>query len=137
MGFEGRWRVDPILPVDGWKETYARFLFEAAAAGHEPTRIALGTYREMGRSLLTIGAKWGLPPMKWNPGKLRKDGMHYHLPAPQRIDIYRNLSTAIGSAWQGAKVIPIVALCKESRSFAQLPDSTTPTVIANEGSAGA
>ena len=119
MGFEVRWRIDPILPVDNWADIYRAFLLVAASEGHRPTRITLGTYREMGRSLLTIAAKWGLPPMGFVPGKLSRDGMHYHMPEQQRIDIYGQLVEFVKSAWEGTETTPIVALCKETRSIRQ------------------
>lgn len=117
MGFEVRWRVDPILPVDRWQDIYREFMSEAAMAGHRPTRITLGTYREMGRSLLTIATKWGLPQMEFIPGNLHKDGMHYHLPDEQRIDIYCKLSDFIATVWQRIGRAPIVALCKETKAI--------------------
>jgi len=117
MGFEVRWRIDPILPVNGWEKMYQEFFFAAAAEEHCPTRMTLGTYREMGRSLLTIAKKWGLPPMEFLPGELTKDGMHYHIPEGQRVDIYRQLVTFIRSAWQPTGAVPIIALCKETRSI--------------------
>ena len=114
MGFEVRWRIDPILPVQGWQEAYRAF-FAAATTGHRPTRITLGTYREMGRSLLTIAERWGLPVMEWVPPKLSRDGSHYHLPAEERVEIYRCLREGIENAWSGCRgPAPIVALCKES-----------------------
>jgi DNA repair photolyase len=116
MGFEIRWRIDPILPVDGWQDIYREFLLVAASQGQRPTRITLGTYREMGRSLLTLAAKWGLPTMEFDPGKLTKDGMHYHLPDEQRIEIYRQLVDFIRSAWEHTGHTPIVALCKETKT---------------------
>ncbi len=116
-GFEVRWRVDPILPVEGWQDIYREFFTEAALAGHRPTRITLGTYREMGRSLLTIADRWGLPHMEFVPGRLIKDGMHYHLPDQQRIDIYRRLMSFIESSWQHTGRTPIVALCKETMTI--------------------
>jgi DNA repair photolyase len=115
MEFEVRWRIDPILPVESWADIYRDFFISAAAAGHRPTRITLGTYREMGRSLLTIAAKWGLPSMQWTPPKLSKDGMHYHIEEAERVAIYRQLSSSIYDAWGKTVVIPIVALCKESK----------------------
>lgn len=114
MGFEVRWRVDPILPVDNWARIYRELFFSAAIEGHRPTRITLGTYREMGRSLLTIAAKWGLPPMDFIPQKMTKDGTHYHIPEMQRINIYQQLIGFIKFAWKSTDSIPIVALCKET-----------------------
>ena len=117
MGFEVRWRIDPILPVDGWQDVYREFLSDAAIAGYQPTRITLGTYREMGKSLLTIADRWGLPRMDFTPGRLMKDGMHYHLPDVQRIEIYRRLIGFIKLSWARTRRIPIIALCKETRSI--------------------
>ena len=117
MGFEVRWRVDPILPVEGWQAIYGGFFDAAASQGHRPTRITLGTYREMGRSLLTIAARWGLPPMEFTPGKLAKDGMHYHLPDDQRIGIYERLIGFIKAAWDQTGHVPVVALCKETKTI--------------------
>ncbi len=117
MGFEVRWRIDPILPVEGWQDVYREFFAEAALAGHRPTRITLGTYREMGRSLLTIADRWGLLPMEFAPGRLTKDGMHYHLPNPLRIDIYRRLMSFIESSWSHTGRTPVVALCKETKTI--------------------
>ena len=115
MGYEVRWRIDPILPVENWKRMYSEFFETAATEGHSPSRITLGTYREMGRSLSTISEKWGLPPMEWIPPKLTKDGMHYHIEEAQRIEIYQYLRGCVGRAWQGEAPPPIVALCKESK----------------------
>jgi len=115
MGFEIRWRIDPILPVENWAGIYRDFFVSAVAAGHHPTRITLGTYREMGRSLISIAAKWDLPPMEWVPDQsLSKDGMHYHLPEDLRVEIYSILKEFIESAWPDSGK-PVVALCKESK----------------------
>jgi len=115
-GFEIRWRVDPILPIDGWSQIYRQFFDDAAASGNRPSRITLGTYREMGKSLLTMAAKWGLPPMECTPPELSKDGMHFHINMAQRIDIYRQLKDLIKTAWNKSGSKPIVALCKESHT---------------------
>ena len=70
----------------------------------------------MGISLLTIAGSWGLPPMEWLPGKLGKDGTHYHIPEAERIEIYAQLKNYIQSAWQQNNLAPIVALCKETKT---------------------
>lgn len=114
MGFEVRWRVDPILPIDGWEDIYGSFFADVTAAGRGPTRITLGTYREMGKSLLTMAAKWGLPTMEWARADLIKDGSHYHLPAEDRVAIYCKLVKLIKSGWKGRGPVPIIALCKET-----------------------
>jgi DNA repair photolyase len=117
MDFEVRWRVDPIMPVDGWEETYTKFFETATLKGHRPQRITLGTYREMARSLSTIAKKWGLPPVEWELPELLRDGSHYHLPPNKRVEIYHFIRDAIENAWHGTGHNPIIALCKESRTM--------------------
>jgi len=117
IGFEVRWRVDPIFPVPGWREAYAEFFAAAANRGHRPTRITLGTYREAQPSLRTFAEGWGLPPMEWRPEGLEKDGAHYHMPKRQRVEIYAALRDAIHEAWRPTGHAPMVALCKEPRSI--------------------
>ena len=119
MGFEVRWRVDPILPVSGWREIYAGLFASAARDGHRPTRITLGTYREAQPSLHRFAEGWGLPPMEWRPEGLKKDGAHYHMPKQQRVEIYTALRDAIRTAWEPIGHLPIIALCKEPRSVRQ------------------
>jgi len=116
MGFEVRWRIDPILTPQGWEDTYLEFLTAAGARGHKPTRITLGTYRETQRCLQVFARRWGLPKMEWTPEGLEKDGAHYHLVAQERIRIYRFLAESVRMAWRSRGHEPIVALCKEPRS---------------------
>ena len=117
LGFEVRWRIDPILTVDGWQDEYAGFFEEAALAGHRPLRVTLGTYRETQPSLSTFVEGWGLPPMEWQPPELEKDGMHYHVPEKRRVRIYQFMAAAIRDVWKPQSQPPIVALCKEPRSL--------------------
>jgi hypothetical protein len=98
MGFEVRWRVDPILHVEGWQGMYAQFLADAAQVGHRPTRITLGTYREAQPTLARFAEGWGLPPMEWEPPRLTKDGPHRRLAAHERAAIYAHLARASGDA---------------------------------------
>jgi hypothetical protein len=117
MGFEVRWRVDPIFPVEDWQDIYNEFFTRAARDGHTPTRITLGTYRETKRGLLTWARLWGLPPVEWKPPRLTKEGSHYHVPAEERIRIYLFLKQVIHNAWVSTGKVPIVALCKETKGI--------------------
>ncbi len=114
MGFEVRWRVDPILTPPGWREQYVAFLQAAARKGARPTRITLGTYRENSPSLLTFAERWGLPPMEWIPPELSKEGMHGHVVKDERVGVYRQVIRTIRQAWRGTGHRPEVALCKET-----------------------
>lgn len=110
MGFEVRWRVDPILTLLGWLEEYQKFFQDAARAGAQPTRITIGTYRGNSPSLQTMAAGWGLPAMEWIPEGLKKDGMHAHVSQKKRIEIYQKTRHLVADTWTRS---PIVALCKE------------------------
>lgn len=46
MGFEVRWRLDPILYPPGWQKLFEEFFREAASMGLRPRYVTLGTYRE-------------------------------------------------------------------------------------------
>ncbi|MFH0902186.1 MAG: hypothetical protein V2A73_16260 [Pseudomonadota bacterium] len=116
MGFEVRWRVDPVFAIDGFEQDYESFFREAAAAGHAPSRITLGTYRETQPALRTFVRNWGLPAVEVVESGLVKERDHYHLKAERRVEIYAALNRAITSAWRGSGHQPVVSLCKEPRS---------------------
>jgi len=111
-GFETRWRIDPIIPVEGWQSIYREF-FEKAS-GFEPKRITLGIYRQMGSGLKVFSQKWGLQPMNWQPtGKLVKDmGSHLQLPRAERVKLYSAIREMVEGAWPPS-MRPELALCKE------------------------
>jgi DNA repair photolyase len=111
LGFEVRWRLDPILTPDGWEQDYAEFFHEAASAGILPRYITLGTYREKNSQLDFWRSAWGLVSPEWEPAELQKDGTHRHLPIERRSEIYRTVIRLIDEApWD---VKPRVELCKE------------------------
>jgi len=113
MGFETRWRIDPIIPVEGWREIYMEFFQKASSSA--PRRITLGIYRAMGKGLKKFSGKWGLQPMPWSPpNDMVKDrGAHYQLPRESRIEIYKEIKSMIKAVWPPGKR-PEIALCKET-----------------------
>ena len=114
MGFEVRWRIDPIFLVQDWKDIYKEFFENAVLQGHLPTRITLGAYREMGRGLLTMARKWGLPPLEWKLPKMVQQGIHYHIPIRERVAIYDFIKKTVEKSWRSTGSLPVVALCKET-----------------------
>ena len=110
MGFEVRWRLDPILTPPGWENMYRDFLAEAASMRLRPSRITLGTYREKTRQLDTWREKWGLPAMEWEPDNVVKDGTHLHVPEADRVAIYRAVSDLCGQYLPGSER----SMCKET-----------------------
>jgi DNA repair photolyase len=121
MGFEVRWRFDPILTSDGWLEHYREFLTHAGQAGHRPTRITLGTYRESTPQLHRWRAYWQMPDMEFRPRSLRRDGTHWHVPAPERVAAYRAVADLCARHLPHANV----AICKETRAVRQATGLTS------------
>ncbi|MBM3335976.1 hypothetical protein FJY63_15060, partial [Candidatus Sumerlaeota bacterium] len=99
-GFKIRWRIDPIFTVVGWQDIYSAFFANAARAGHRPSRITLGAYRETHRNPHIFSRGWGLPPLEWKPPQLTKDGDHFHINTADRIRTYSFLADAIRTARQ-------------------------------------
>ncbi len=118
LGFDVRWRLDPILPVEGWRDIYRAWLVEACRKFNAgPSRITLGTYRQKNDQLDVWRAKWGLPAPEYVPGDLALDGTHWHLTAEARAEIYSTIGQTIGEVWRDAgRPAPAVSLCKESHS---------------------
>ncbi len=115
MGFEVRWRLDPILTPDGWQRDYEDFFRQAAHMGLAVRYVTLGTYREKNASLDQWSAAWGLPAMEWEPDGMVKDGTHFHLADGRRIEIYGKVIEMIGRApWA---TTPRVELCKEPHAM--------------------
>ena len=112
MGFETRWRVDPIIPVEGWQGIYREFFENSSGFG--PKRITLGIYRQMGSGLKVFSQKWGLQPMSWQPtGKLVKDmGSHLQLPRSERVEIYGAIRGMVEAALPQDRR-PELSLCWE------------------------
>jgi len=112
MGFETRWRIDPLIPVEGWSSIYKGFFQKASSSS--PKRITLGIYRQMGSGLKVFSQKWGLQPMNWEPtGKLVKDmGSHLQLPRAERVELYSAIREMVEGAWP-PNMRPELALCKE------------------------
>ncbi len=112
-GYNYRWRLDPILTPPGWQAIYLDFFKATRKAGHRPSRITLGTYREKNTQLSLWAEKWGIPPMDWEPPDLVKQGSHYHLPHGRRKEIYAAIIPVIQNYFPESQV----ALCKETHTL--------------------
>lgn len=113
LGYEIRWRLDPILTPKGWEHDYRDFFKQAASLSVTPRYITLGTYREKNAQLDTWRAMWGLQAPEWEPESLERDGTHEHLIYADRARIYRKIIDLIAATnWKGGEA-PRVELCKE------------------------
>lgn len=108
-----RFRIDPILTPEGWKDYYEHFFQHLRAIGVRPSYITLGTYREKNPQLDTWCGKWGLPPMEWEPPDLVRDDSHWHLPAARRTEIYAAVTDMIRRRLPDSRV----SLCKETHDI--------------------
>lgn len=124
MGFETRWRLDPILtpenlPMGNWKDDYIDFFNQAAWIGCKPRYITLGTYRQKNAQLDSWRAAWGLPAPGWQPSSVEGDGTHEHLLLAERMQIYEIIIGLIAETkWPGGHR-PRVELCKEPHTLRQ------------------
>lgn len=112
LGFETRWRIDPILTPAGWEQMYEEFFAEAAGMGLQPRYITLGTYREKNPQLDKWREKWGLPAMEWEPTDMTHEGTHYHVPEAERAAIY----SAVREICRRHLPDSRVSLCKETNA---------------------
>ncbi|MCI0690702.1 hypothetical protein L0337_01700 [candidate division KSB1 bacterium] len=112
MGFEIRWRIDPILTPENWVILYKNFFEEAANLGLKPRYITFGTYREKNKMLDLWREKWGLPEMEWQPNGLAQDGTHRHLPDAERIKTYKEVVALSRQYFPLSKI----SLCKETHA---------------------
>jgi hypothetical protein len=118
LGYDVRFRLDPILPVGGWEWKYNQF-FEDVREKHYvyPTRITLGTYRQKNTQLDIWRQKWGLPAPEfdWRMfGGLSKEGTHFRMPEEKRIEVYSSIANMIKRTWP--VFYPKISLCKETHS---------------------
>jgi len=112
MGFEVRWRIDPILTPPAWERAYEEFFAEAAGMGIRPRNVTFGTYREKTPLLDTWREKWGLPEMEWEPSAVAREGTHLHVPASERVKIYEVVPDLCRKHLPDSRV----SLCKETHA---------------------
>jgi len=120
-GYPVRVRIDPIVPVPGWKEAYAETV-ERVLEEISPERVTLGTLRfeegfyRMRNALFTTGRELrdmveGMEPMfppERIPHRKRPAGGKYSFPAAQRVEIFRHVIREIRKRSDCT-----IALCKE------------------------
>ncbi len=92
---------------------YHEFFRVTSKAGHKPSRITLGIYRQKNTRLSLWAEKWGIPPTDWEPPGMVKQGSHYHLPHQQRLRIYSTIIPLIKEYFPQTQV----ALCKETHAI--------------------
>ncbi len=113
-GYEVRLRIDPILPVRGWREWYLPLLERIKSEfGGYPLRVTLGTIRHNPGLRECAGARRrNATVFDFATSQDGTDG-RFRLPQTQRIEIYSWFRDQLGSH-------VAIALCKETVDIWQL-----------------
>jgi len=110
-GYEVRLRIDPIFPIEEWRQCYDKLLsliFRELPEG--PERITLGMPRGLKKTLMYAKDR------SWTRGLTEKTGWGLKLPTELRKEVYvffLNRLQRFGFS------IEKVALCKETASLSQ------------------
>jgi len=110
-GYEVRFRIDPIFPIEGWQQCYDelfRLIFEKLPKG--PERITLGMPRGLKKTLIYSKNR------TWAKGLSEKSGWGLKLPAEVRKTVYMFFLERLRALGFNTGKI---ALCKETVSLSQ------------------
>ena len=108
-GFEIRFRIDPIVPIEKWEQSYKSLIERMAVLDLSPTRITLGTLR--GLALTFKYAKDRSWSVFLKGGE--RTGWGLKMPFEQRAIIYATLMDYIKE--QGLNCD--IAMCKETKTM--------------------
>ena len=121
-GYEVRFRLDPLLPFEGWETAYARSIDAIYEMEIHPSRFTLGSSRLFGNLRGIIAKRF--PDSRLLAYQLQKNGKRSRIPDRVRESLYRH------AMWFIHKYDPSVrvALCKETPNmhaiFAGVVDKT-------------
>lgn len=109
FGYDVRVRIDPIIPINEWKEQYQDLVYSILAK-FEPNRIILGTPRGL-RKTIIFGKKAGVD-LSWTKYLEKKEtGWGWKLPFEIRHEVYRFLyDKLLALGFQSQKI----SMCKET-----------------------
>jgi len=104
-GYETRVRIDPIVPVFGWRDAYAHMARHINEVG--PARVTLGTLRGLQRTLTF--ARIAGKDLAWTQYLQEKTGWGLKMSPEKRREVYEFLMSRIDAP---------IAICKETRILA-------------------
>jgi len=129
-GYPTRIRIDPIIPVEGWREEYRGFLHQMKKAGLVPDVTTLGTYRIIERSLPSFRLLGDPPPLDLAdliPTGVRREQRRLRHPDQTREEIYSYLIEQVSEIFPSSRI----GLCKETRQLRSLLGFTDQDTICN------
>jgi len=102
-GYEVRLRIDPMVPIEGWKEDYLALL-DAVFDRLKPDRITIGSLRGLQSTINNATDK------SWTVYLDGRSNWGRKIPTAIRFEMYRTLIDALRDKYSFGKV----ALCKET-----------------------
>ena len=111
-GYDTRLRIDPIFPIEGWRQRYSELITTILDA-FAPNRIILGTPRGLWKTI--VFAQKADVDMSWtNYFAERETGWGKKLPFEKRLEIYQFMYNALQKQGFPNEKITI---CKEEMSM--------------------
>lgn len=115
-GYPSRVRIDPIIPINNWKNAYGEFLEKMAELNFRPERFTLGIYRVLKRSKhidKILNIKFPLPVSELEDADASREQVRLRIPLELRVEIYSYLIEHI------QKIFPesTCGVCKETREL--------------------
>jgi len=102
-GTEVRVRIDPMVPISGWEDEYAKLVDEIMDA-FEPGRITLGTLRGLEKTIRMAEDR------SWTKYLMEESGWGLKIPFKTRFRMYDYVIKYLAREWNYDRV----ALCKET-----------------------
>ena len=110
-GYDVRVRIDPIFPVDDWRQQYEDLAFRIISE-FEPSRIILGTPRGLWKTI-HYAEKAGVD-MGWSSYFTEDSGWGKKISSAKRVEIYQFMFDKFGSLGYPKSKISI---CKETTAM--------------------
>jgi spore photoproduct lyase len=102
-GYEVRLRIDPMVPIGGWKVDYLQLL-DVVFERFTPDRITIGSLRGLQSTINNAADK------SWTEYLAERSNWGRKIPTATRLEMYRTVITSLRDDHQFKKV----ALCKET-----------------------
>ena len=109
VGYEVRLRIDPMVPIEGWKEDYLGLL-DMIFDRLTPDRITIGSLRGLQSTINNA------PDKSWTEYLAERSNWGRKIPTAARLEMYRTIVLAL----RGQHKFKKVALCKETVSMWEL-----------------
>lgn len=115
-GYPSRVRIDPIVPINNWKNAFKEFLERMAELNFRPERFTLGIYRILKRSKhieKILNVKFPIPVNKLEDADASRDQARLRIALESRVEIYSFLIEQI------QKIFPesTFGICKETKEL--------------------